>query len=79
MCQARINKAVKSVEGVADANWDVKTKILSFSYDKTLTNTEAVEKAVATVGHDTRNISASDEVYENLPACCLYERIKKSN
>lgn len=77
MCRARINKAVKSVEGVADANWDDKTKILSYSYDKALTNEDEIERKVVAVGHDTRNISASDDVYKSLPACCMYKRIKR--
>ena len=79
MCQARINKAVKSVKGVADANWDKKTKILSFSYDSKLTNKASIEDVVVSVGHDTQNKSASDEKYESLPACCLYDRIKREN
>jgi len=77
MCRARISKTARKIEGVVDADWDEKTKIMSFSYDKSLTSKGAVEEAVAASGHDTRNISAPDDVYENLPACCLYERIKR--
>ena len=33
-----------------------------------------VKKAVAKVGHDTDDVKATDEVYENLHSCCLYER-----
>ena len=79
MCQARINKAVKSVKGVADANWDKKTKILSFSYDSKLTTKNAIEDAVVMIGHDTQNKSASDDRYESLPVCCLYDRINRDN
>lgn len=79
MCQARINKAVKSVKGVADANWDKKTKILSFSYDSKLTTKNEIEDAVVMIGHDTQNKSASDDKYESLPVCCLYDRIKREN
>ena len=78
MCRARISRAARKVEGVADADWDEKSKIMSFSYDKSLCTKEDIEKAVAAAGHDTRNISAEDEVYENLPPCCFYERIKRS-
>ncbi len=79
MCKARINKAVKSVKGIADANWDKKTKILSFSYDSKLTNKNAIEDVVVGIGHDTQNKSASDEKYESLPACCLYDRVNREN
>tara|TARA_B100000497_G_C7681051_1_gene412058 strand:+ start:1104 stop:1754 length:651 start_codon:yes stop_codon:yes gene_type:complete len=77
MCRARISKAARRIEGIVEADWDEKSKIMSFSYDKSLCSKDDVEKAVVAMGHDTRNISADDEVYENLPACCLYERIKR--
>lgn len=79
MCEARINKAVKSVKGVADANWDSKTKILSFSYDGSLTSTDAIENVVVDLGHDTQNKSTTDDKYDALPACCHYDRIKREN
>ncbi len=79
MCQARINKAVKSVKGVADANWDTKTKILSFSYDESLTSKEAIEDVVVDLGHDTQNKKAADQTYDALPPCCHYDRINKGN
>lgn len=79
MCRARLSKAVKSVNGVADADWDKKTKIMSFSFDKRLTDKETIEDAIIAVGHDTQNRSAADDKYESLPACCLYERIKRDN
>lgn len=77
MCRARISRAAQRIEGVVDADWDEKSKIMSFSYDKSLCTKSDIEKAVAAVGHDTRNISAEDDVYDNLPACCLYDRIKR--
>ena len=79
MCQARINKAVKSVRGVADANWDTKTKILSFSYDEDLTSKDAIEDVVVTLGHDTQNKRAADETYDALPPCCHYDRVNNRN
>lgn len=74
MCTARIRKAAFSVEGVAAAEWNEDTKILALKYDKSLTSPEDVEKAMARVGHDTRNHKASDETYKNLPSCCHYKR-----
>ena len=79
MCQARINKAVKSVKGIAEANWDKKTKILSYSYDSKLTNKESIEDIVVDLGHDTQNKSTTDERYESLPPCCHYDRIQRDN
>ena len=35
-----------------------------------------VKKAVAKVGHDTDEVKATDEEYDNLHGCCKYERNK---
>lgn len=81
MCQARIEKAAMDQVGVQDATWDKNTKILEVQYDETMTSIQAVEEAIARVGHDTEHHKAHKEAYENLPGCCQYERIesKKQN
>ncbi|TDQ32862.1 heavy-metal-associated domain-containing protein [Zeaxanthinibacter enoshimensis] len=76
MCQARIEKAAMDQVGVLDASWDKNTKILELQYDETMTSVEAVEEAIARVGHDTEHHKAHKEAYENLPGCCQYERIE---
>lgn len=77
MCEARIEKAAK-VEGVESASWDSKTKLLTLSYDASITNADAVAKKVAAVGHDAGNYKADDKVYNALPACCKYDRTGKT-
>ncbi|MDR3217610.1 MAG: cation transporter [Dysgonamonadaceae bacterium] len=72
MCKTRIEKAAKSVDGVASATWDAESKQLEFLYDASKTAPEAVSKAIATVGHDTEKDTASDDVYNALPGCCKY-------
>ncbi|WP_373074227.1 heavy-metal-associated domain-containing protein [Zeaxanthinibacter enoshimensis] len=76
MCQARIEKAAMDQVGVLDASWNKNTKILELQYDETTTSVEAVEEAIARVGHDTEHHKAHKEAYENLPGCCQYERIE---
>ncbi len=73
MCQERIEEAALSVEGVTTAKWDKDTKMLHLNYSGKAT-VDAVEKAIATVGHDTEHHKADDAVYENLHGCCQYER-----
>jgi len=75
MCETRIEKAAKSVEGVSSADWDKETKMIEVSFDAEKTDLHKIHQAIADVGHDTRMHKASDEVYENLPACCKYERM----
>ncbi len=74
MCEKRIEKAANDVEGVTDAQWNKETKILAFSLDSEKANLEQVHKAVAAVGHDTKKMKATDEVYNKLPGCCQYDR-----
>jgi periplasmic mercuric ion binding protein len=75
MCKARIEKAVKA-EGATSANWDIKTQMLSVTFDPAKTNVEALSKKLAAVGHDTEKFRASDDVYAKLPGCCHYDRAK---
>ncbi|MGB7393296.1 MAG: heavy-metal-associated domain-containing protein [Pricia sp.] len=76
-CRARIEKAAKNVTGVSEAAWDKNSKLLTVNLDTNSTSMEAVEKAVAGVGHDTENHRAHTDDYGDLPACCQYERIEQ--
>ena len=75
MCKTRIENAVKS-EGATSANWDLKTKMLTVTFDPKKTGIDAFGKKLASVGHDTEKYKAPDEVYAKLPGCCHYERGK---
>ncbi|MDT8394068.1 MAG: cation transporter [Bacteroidales bacterium] len=74
MCETRIEKAAKSVDGVSAADWDKETKMLEVSFDASKTSTDKVQKAIAGVGHDTPMHKAKDEVYDKLADCCKYDR-----
>ena len=74
MCEKRIEKASYAVKGVKMAKWDAESKKLNLILDERKTSLLDVEKAVAEVGHDTKNIKATDESYANLHGCCKYER-----
>jgi copper chaperone CopZ len=73
MCKSRVEKAAKA-EGATTAVWDKETKMMTVTYDASKTSNEALQKKVASVGHDTELFSAPDKVYDKLPGCCLYER-----
>jgi len=76
MCESRIEKAVKAVDGVSKADWDKETKKLEVTFDNAKTNLDKIEVAIAKVGHDTPHHKASDEVYNELPGCCKYDRLE---
>lgn len=75
MCEARINKAASSVNGVSSAAWNKNTKMLTVSFDASVTNLMEIEKAISKSGHDTKNTKANSETYNELPGCCKYERL----
>ena len=75
MCEARIEKAAKSVNGVTTAEWDKETKMIEVSFDATEANIKKIHEAIAGVGHDTELVKADDETYDKLPACCKYDRM----
>ena len=81
MCESRIEKAVKGIDGVSKADWDKITKKLEVTFDDAKTSVNKIEVAVAKVGHDTAHQKASDNVYHKLPDCCKYARAeqKKDN
>ncbi|MBI2966404.1 MAG: efflux RND transporter periplasmic adaptor subunit [Bacteroidetes bacterium] len=75
MCEARIEKAAKSVNGVLEADWNKETKIIHISaVDESLK--EKVSSAIAIAGHDTEFTRTPEEAYNKLPVCCRFERGK---
>ena len=75
MCKNRIEKAVKA-EGASAADWNVKTKILTVTFDPAKTSVDSFSKKLASVGHDTEKYRADDKAYNALDACCQYTREK---
>jgi copper chaperone CopZ len=75
MCKDRIEKAAKE-EGATSAAWDVKTKMVTVTFDPSKTSVDTISKKLASVGHDTEKYKADDKVYADLPGCCHYERTR---
>ncbi len=78
MCKTRIENAAKSA-GASFASWDAKTQSLQVTMCPTETSENAIKTSIAAVGHDVEGISAKDDVYDNLPGCCLYTRMKQGD
>jgi periplasmic mercuric ion binding protein len=75
MCKNRIEKGLK-IDGISKAAWDEKTQLATVTYDPAKTNIDAMQKKMASIGHDTEKYKAPDDVYAKLPDCCHYERGK---
>ena len=73
-CQRRIQKAAFSVNGVKTATWSIETHKLDLTLNEEKTSITAVKKAIAKVGHDTDEVKATKEDYDNLHSCCKYPR-----
>jgi len=74
LCKKRIEKAAFSVTGVKSAVWNVESHQLALILNEEKCSVLDVKKAIAKVGHDTDEVKATNEAYDNLHMCCQYER-----
>lgn len=72
MCKKRIEKAALNTKGVKFASWDVKTHQLSLIIDERKITVKKIHENIAAVGHSTREVETTPEVYNKLDPCCLY-------
>lgn len=72
MCKERIEEAALGVKGVKYALWDIPTHQLSLIIDERKTNSMKIKTAIVEVGHDTKELKATEEVYESVHPCCKY-------
>ncbi|MEM5564128.1 cation transporter [Psychroserpens sp. AS72] len=72
MCKERIEKAAIRTKGVKSAIWNVDTHELKLIYDARKTNLDSISRKIASVGHDTKIIKATDEEYASVHPCCMY-------
>jgi len=72
MCKDRIEEAALSLQGVSEAEWSEETKVLHVTFNHSKVKLADIHKKIAAAGHDTKLEKAPDDVYEALPACCLY-------
>jgi len=81
MCKNRIEKAALGVKGVKYALWDIPSHQLSLIMDERKTNTMEVKTALVAVGHDTKELKATEEAYNKVMPCCKYrdEEVVKSH
>ncbi|WP_299484990.1 metal transporter [uncultured Allomuricauda sp.] len=79
MCKNRIEKTAIKMQGVKFASWNADTKVFKAIIDERKCTISSVQKKIAEVGHDTGDFKSTDEVYNNLPACCQYRNPESSN
>lgn len=74
MCKKRIEKAAFGVKGVKSATWHADDQMLHLIIDENKTSSKKVQESVAKAGHDTKEVKATTDNYDNLHGCCKYER-----
>lgn len=74
MCKKRIEKAAFSISGVKSAVWHIDDHKLHLIINEEKCSLADVKKAIAKVGNDTEDVKATDEDYNRLHGCCMYER-----
>ena len=82
MCKNRIEKASLKTKGVKSAVWNVDTHELRLIFDENKTDLTAIQKKIVSVGHDTKELKATDEAYDSVHPCCKYredEVVKEHN
>jgi cation transport ATPase len=81
MCKQRIEKASIRTKGVKSAVWNVETHQLSLIFDERKTSLDSIKASVAAVGHDSKDVIATDEAYNSVHDCCKYrdEDVKKDH
>jgi len=72
MCKMRIEKAALGVKGVKYAFWDIPSHQLSLIIDERKTNPMTIKTALVQVGHDTKELKATQEAYNSVHPCCRY-------
>jgi len=72
MCKVRIEKAALGVPGVKFAEWDIPSHQLSLIVDERKTNSMEIKSALVAVGHDTKELKATQEAYDSVHPCCKY-------
>lgn len=74
MCKSTMEKPFKKMEGVKSAKWNVASKKMTVKFDASKISLDDIKKTIASVGYDTEEFRAPDEVYSKLHGCCQYER-----
>lgn len=72
MCKERIEEAALNVKGVKYAMWDIPSHQLSVIMDERKTDAMKIKTAIVAVGHDTKELKATEEAYSSVHPCCRY-------
>lgn len=70
MCKNKIESYLKRIDGLTLVNVNPKKKETTVKFISDRTNIEEIKTAIANAGYDADEITANEESYKKLPACC---------
>jgi copper chaperone CopZ len=70
MCKNKIETYLKRIDGVSTVNVNPKKKETTVKFISDRTNIEEIKTAIANAGYDADEITANEDSYKRLPACC---------
>ncbi|MCX6209674.1 MAG: TonB-dependent receptor [Bacteroidetes bacterium] len=75
-CKDRIEQTLKNA-GVHKANWNIETQLLTVSFDSIKLSKQIIQKKLAAIGHESQGYITTTAIYNKLPECCKYDRLKQ--
>jgi periplasmic mercuric ion binding protein len=69
-CKARIEKALKSTDGIMEANLNLDNKKIKVKYNPEKTSPDQIRAVIANTGYDADNVKRTTEGFNKLPHCC---------
>ena len=76
MCENRIEKQAIDIKGIKLADWNLENRTLKLVYNEKHISINEIHKFIASIGHDTKKETASDEAYALLDPCCKYRDLQ---
>lgn len=75
MCKETIERAMAFEKGVKKSDLNVKTKILTVTFNPKKTSPEKIKKAVTLSGYDADEMPADARAYQNIDPCCKKDAV----
>ncbi|MCB0711778.1 MAG: heavy-metal-associated domain-containing protein [Ignavibacteriae bacterium] len=70
MCEARIEKGLKKIDGVKSVKADAEENTVVVTYDTKKTSKSKIEEAIANLGYDAGEKEANESAQSQLSPCC---------
>jgi mercuric ion binding protein len=69
-CKARIEKALKSTDGVIEANLNLDNKKIKVKFYSDKITADQIRTVIANTGYDADNVKHTEAAFNSLPHCC---------